>query len=151
MSAFPEQRFSIITLGVTSVEASRAFYEGILGFKPFMTDKIVMYNLGSIAFGLWERGKLHEDIGLMGNTCPPGICPNFAIAYNTRSEAEVDAIFERLKAAEVEITKPPHKADWGGYSGYFLDPDNNAWEAVYNPFWKLTEKGAPQMPEVVSG
>jgi len=146
MSALPEQRMSILTLGVSDVTASRRFYEGILGFEPFMTDGIVMYNLGGFAFGLWEREKLHDDIGLMGNTCPPGICPNFALAYNTRSEAEVDTVFERLRSADTEITRAPHKASWGGYSGYFLDPDGNAWEVVFNPFWKMDEAGKLVLP-----
>lgn len=150
MAAFPEQRMSILTLGVSDVATSRNFYENTLGLTPFMTEGITMYNLGGVAFGIWERDKLHEDIGLMGNTCPPGICPNFALAFNARSEAEVDAIFEKLVAADVNITKRPHKAPWGGYSGYFLDPDNNAWEVVFNPFWKIGEDGRLVLPEPAS-
>ena len=147
MAALPEQRISILTLGVNDVQVSRQFYENVLGLVPFMTDNIIMYNLGGLALGIWERGKLHEDVGLMGNTCPPGICPNFAIAYNARSEAEVDAIFQKLEAADVDISKQPHKAPWGGYSGYFLDPDGNAWEIVYNPFWPIKDDGRLVLPE----
>ncbi|MEO0884245.1 MAG: VOC family protein [Pseudomonadota bacterium] len=150
MAALPEQRMSILTLGVSDVAISREFYETVLGLQPFMTEGIVMYNLGGFALGIWERCKLHEDIGLMGNTCPPGICPNFAIAYNARSEAEVDAIFNKLEAANVDISKHPHKASWGGYSGYFLDPDSNAWEVVYNPFWPIEEDGRLRLPVTAS-
>ena len=147
MAAFPEQRMSIITLGVTDVAVSRRFYEDVLGLAPFMTEGITMYDMGGFAFGLWEREKLHEDVGLMGNTCPPGTCPNFAMAYNARSVAEVDEIFERLEKAGVTVTSSPHQADWGGYSGYFLDPDKNAWEVAFNPYWPIRDDGQLDLPK----
>ncbi|MEL7128567.1 MAG: VOC family protein [Pseudomonadota bacterium] len=141
MAVFPEQRMSILTLGVSDMDAACAFYSDVLGLTPFLTEGITMYDMGGFVFGLWEREKLHEDIGMMGNSCPPGTCPNFAIAYNARSIAEVDEIFGRLRERKVEIAKEPHKADWGGYSGYFVDPEGNAWEVAYNPHWGLTKEG----------
>lgn len=141
MGALPEQRMSIITLGVSDLGASRAFYSDVIGLKPFMTEGITMFDMGGFVLGLWERDKLHKDIGLMGNTCPQGISPNFAIAYNTRTKAEVDMIFDRLRAEDVKIAVEPHTASWGGYGGYFLDPDDHAWEVVFNPHWGLTHDG----------
>lgn len=146
MSAFPEQRVSVITLGVADRAAAARFYEDVLGFTPFMREGITFFDLGGFVFGLWERRKLQQDIGCMGNTCPPGACPNFALAYNARSEAEVDEVFARLRAEDVEIMKEPHKADWGGYSGYFIDLDGYAWEVAFNPFWAFDDQGRVKPP-----
>ena len=82
MQAFPEQRMSIITLGVADRKAATRFYEDVLGFKPFMRNEITFFNLNGFVFGLWELEKIRADIGVMGNTCPQGACPNFAMAYN---------------------------------------------------------------------
>lgn len=82
----------------------------------------------------------------MGNT--PGCHPSFAIAYNVVSKAEVDAVFDRLREADVKITSEPHDTFWGGYGGYFLDPDGHAWEVAYNPHWTFDEDGRPVLPAV---
>lgn len=147
MGVFPEQRVSIMTLGVADRAASTRFYETVFGIKPFMREEITMFDLGGLAFGLWEREKLHRDIGCMGNTTPKGACPNFAMAYNARSIEEVDLIFAKLQAEDVEVMKEPHKADWGGYSGYFVDLDGCAWEVAYNPYWKITADGRLDLPK----
>ena len=63
-----------------------------------------------------------------------------------RSETEVDTIFARLASFDVNIVKAPHKADWGGYSGYFIDPDGYAWEVAYNPYWALDKTGRVEIP-----
>ena len=146
MGVFPEQRMSIITLGVADRGAATFFYSDILGFKPFMRDGITMIDTGGFVLALWDLDKLHKDIGVMGNTCPKGACPNFALAYNARSEVEVNEIFDRLRAEGVEIPVEPHKAFWGGYSGYFLDRDGYAWEVAYNPFWGFEDDGRLKLP-----
>ena len=146
MGVFPEQRMSIITLGVASLEEATAFYSDILGFKAFMRDGITMFDTGGFVLGLWDVNKLRKDIGVMGNTCPQGACPNFALAYNARSIEEVDQIFDALRAEDVEISVEPHKAFWGGYSGYFLDRDGYAWEVAYNPFWGFEDDGRLKLP-----
>ncbi len=71
----------------------------------------------------------------------------YALAYNARSEAEVDAIFERLKQHGATILKPPQRAFWGGYSGYFSDTDGHTWEIAYNPFWTIREDGRVSMKQ----
>ncbi len=147
MGAFPEQRMSILTLAVSDLDASRAFYRDILGLKPFMTDNITMFDMGGFVLGLWDHDKLQDDIGHPAGAPFDRQGSAMALAYNARSEAEVDTIFEALRAHDVTISKPPHKAFWGGYSGYFLDPDGHAWEVAYNPFWGFEADGRLKLPQ----
>ena len=144
MTAFPESRLSIITLGVRDRAAMTAFYEDVIGFRNVGPKGMTMFNMGGFILGLWEADKLAEDAGQVAR--PAEGFRNMALAYNARSKAEVDGIFERLKAASVEITTAPHEAFWGGYSGYFADPEGNAWEIAYNPFWKFDEAGRVVLP-----
>ena len=147
MGVFPEQRMSIVTLGVASLPEAVAFYQDILGLKPFMTNEMTAFDMGGFVLGLWDLKKLRKDIGVMGNTCPQGACPNFALAYNAKSESEVNEIFDRLRAEDVEISVDPHKTFWGGYAGYFLDRDGYAWEVAYNPYWGFEEDGRLKLPQ----
>ncbi|MEO0549577.1 MAG: VOC family protein [Pseudomonadota bacterium] len=144
MAVFPEQRLSIITLGVKDRAAMTAFYEDVIGFKNVGPEGMAMFNMGGFVLGLWEADKLADDAGQPAR--PAEGFRNAALAYNARSEADVDEIFARLKAGNVEITTPPHKAFWGGYSGYFADPEGNAWEVAYNPYWTFDEAGRVVLP-----
>ena len=144
MAAFPEQRLSIITLGVRDRAAMTAFYEDVLGFKNVGPDVMAMFDMGGFVLGLWEADKLAEDAGQTAR--PAEGFRNVALAYNARSQAEVDEIFDRLAKAGVDITTAPHKAFWGGYSGYFADPEGNAWEVAFNPFWTFDEAGRVVLP-----
>ncbi|MDJ0921142.1 MAG: VOC family protein [Henriciella sp.] len=144
MSVLPEQRLSIITLGVKDRAAMTAFYEDVIGFKNVGPEAMAMFDMGGFVLGLWEEDKLADDAGQPAN--PKSGFGNLALAYNARSEAEVEDIFARLKAANVEVTKAPHKAFWGGYSGYFADPEGNAWEVAYNPYWTFDEAGRVVLP-----
>ncbi|CAI8360949.1 MAG: glyoxalase [Hyphomonadaceae bacterium] len=145
MSVFPEQRFSIMTIGVKDLSAMRSFYSDTLGFRDTGPKEMAMFDMGGFVLGLWEADKLAADIG---NDAPAnsGSKP-FALAYNARSIAEVDKIFANCEAAGVKITTLPHKAFWGGYSGYFVDPEGNAWEVAYNPFWSFDEAGREVLPK----
>lgn len=144
MAVFPEQRLSIITLGVRDRAAITAFYETVLGFENVGPEQMTMFDMGGFVLGLWESDKLAEDAGQIAR--PAEGFRNVALAYNARSIEEVDGIFARLTAAGVEITTPPHKAFWGGYSGYFADPEGNAWEVAFNPFWTFDEAGRVVLP-----
>ena len=144
MGVFPEHRLSIITLGVKDRAAMTAFYEEVIGFKNVGPEGMAMFDMGGFVLGLWEEDKLAEDAGQKSDRS--GKFRGVALAYNTRSIEETDEIFARLEKAGVEITKPPHEAFWGGYSGYFSDPEGNAWEVAYNPFWKLDEAGHLVLP-----
>lgn len=144
MSVFPEPRLSIITLGVRDRAAMTAFYEDTIGFKNVGPDGMAMFDMGGFVLGLWEADKLAEDAGQPAKRAEG--FRNIALAYNARSIEEVDQIFANLEAAGVEITTKPHKAFWGGYSGYFADPEGNAWEVAFNPFWTFDEAGRVVLP-----
>ncbi|MEQ9435781.1 VOC family protein [Hyphomonas sp.] len=144
MAAFPERRLSIITIGVRDRAALTGFYETVLGFKNVGPEGMSMFDMGGFILGLWEEDRLADDAGLPNNRT--GDFKALALAYNARSIDEVDGIFADLASAGVTITAPPHKAFWGGYSGYFTDPEGNAWEVAYNPFWTLDEAGRVVLP-----
>ncbi len=146
MGAFPEQRLSIITLGVRDRAAMTAFYEDVLGFTNVGPKAMAIFDMGGFVLGLWEADKLAQDAGQ--DASPAEGFRNCALAYNARSRGEVDEIFDRLAAASVEITKAPHTAFWGGYSGYFADPEGNAWEVAYNPHWTFDEAGRVVLPSM---
>ena len=143
--AFPEQRLSIITLGAKDRSALTRFYEEVLGFANFGPPAMTMFDMGGFVLGIWDLDKLAEDAGQPARDDTPGF-KGLALAYNARSKAEVDEIFARLRTAGAEITVAPHDSFWGGYSGYFADPEGNAWEVAYNPFWPLDENGRVVIP-----
>ena len=145
MTAFPERRLSIITLGVKDRASMTKFYEDVIGFDNVGPEGMSMFDMGGFVLGLWEEDKLAEDAGLPDNRA--GDFRGFALAYNARSIEETDDIFERLKASGVAVTKSPHKAFWGGYSGYFKDPEGNAWEVAYNPYWSFDDAGRVVLPK----
>lgn len=135
-----EQRISIITLGVDDLQKSRVFYDS-LGWQVVteeQSDEIICYNLQSMALALFPWEKLAEDAGVSPNRSGYS---SFTIAYNVNSEIEVETILEQAHQAGAKIIKPAQKVFWGGYSGYFSDPDNHLWEVAYNPFSKLGPNG----------
>jgi hypothetical protein len=145
MAALPEQRVSIITVGVKDLAGMIRFYTEVLGFEDRgVRGEIAFFNAGSLVIGLWDETKLADDAGVPADR--KGEFKGFALAFNARSVEEVDAIFDRLGKSGVRISKPPHKTDWGGYSGYFADPEGNAWEVAYNPFWPIDEAGRVTVP-----
>jgi catechol 2,3-dioxygenase-like lactoylglutathione lyase family enzyme len=134
------QHLHLITLGVKDFEKTRKFYTEILGWKPTSgsNDDIAFFQAGGVALAIYPREKLAEDAlvssegsGFSGIT----------LAYNARSEAEVDEIIRDLKSKGVKIVKEPQKVFWGGYSSYFADPDDYHWEVAYNPFFAFDESG----------
>jgi len=145
MAVLPEQRLSIITLGVKDLGAMVRFYTEVLGFEDRgVKGEVAFFNAGGMALGLWDEAKLAADAGMDADR--KGEFRGFALAFNARSIEEVDGIFDRLGKAGVRIPKPPHKTYWGGYSGYFADPEGNAWEVAFNPFWPMDEAGRVTVP-----
>lgn len=145
MGALPQSRMSILTLGVRDRAAMTAFYDDVVGFRNVSPKGMTMYDMGGFVLGLWERDKLAGDAGVE-NTGSVDDFRGVAMAYNARSREEVDEIFARLEAAGAHITKAPHESFWGGYSGYFADPEGNPWEVAHNPFWTLDEEGRVVLP-----
>lgn len=141
MESKVEQRLTVITLGVNNIEVSRKFYSGILGWIPETDlDSIVFYDLGGYILALYEHKGLAEDVGLPEKLDLPPY-HGFTLAYCTNSREEVDAIFNDLSKKGVNIVKDPQEVFWGGYSGYFLDPDGHAWEVAHNPSWMINNEG----------
>ncbi len=140
-----DQRLSIITLGVSDLNTSRAFYEA-LGWRVAGedgADKIVAFNLKAMALALFPREELAGDAGVEMNGGGKAYAP-FTLAYNVASEDEVDAVLKQAEECGATIIKPAQKVFWGGYSGYFADPDGFLWEVAYNPFSKLKDDGSFQ-------
>ncbi|MBU0590460.1 MAG: VOC family protein [Gammaproteobacteria bacterium] len=127
-------RISMITLGVRDLAASVRFYEQGLGLPRMDSPPgVAFFTLNGSWLGLFGRDALAEDAGVS----PQGEgFAGFALAHNLTSEAEVDQLMAQALAAGATLTKPAQKVFWGGYSGYFRDPDGYLWEVAYNPhFW----------------
>ena len=140
-----EPRVSMITLGVADVARARAFYEQ-LGWKASTASQpeVAFFQGNGLALALFGRQALADDAGV-ANT-PAGFA-GVALAYNARSKAEVDEVHARAVAAGASAVKPPQDTFWGGYAGYFADPDGHLWEVAWNPFFPLDERGNLHLPD----
>lgn len=127
-------RISMITLGVRDMVAAVRFYEQGLGFPRMESPpEVAFFTLDGTWLGLYGREALAEDATVPA--AGEGF-ESFALAHNVSSEAEVDAVMAQAVAAGATMVKKPQKVFWGGYSGYFKDPDGHLWEVAYNPlFW----------------
>ncbi|MFZ0291374.1 MAG: VOC family protein [Candidatus Sulfotelmatobacter sp.] len=140
-----EQRVSIITLGVADLKRSREFYER-LGWRRSMAkaEGVIFFQAGGMALALFPRHELAKD----ANVAPDGHGFNgISLAYNTRSRAEVDSVLKDAAAAGGRLVKPAQEAFWGGYSGYFSDPDAFLWEVAWNPSFPIAEDGSIRIPD----
>ena len=128
-----------MTLGVADVARSRAFYEA-LGFRAGSAsqESVTFLDAGGVVLALYGRAALAEDAGVADT--PTGFS-GVTLAHNARSEAEVDGVLAEAVAAGAKLVKPACKVFWGGYSGYFADPDGHLWEVAYNPYFKLGDDG----------
>jgi uncharacterized protein len=140
-----EQRISIVTLGVANLERSREFYER-LGWRRSVkkAEGVVFFQAGGMVLALYPRVELAKD----ANVAPEGNgFAGVAMAYNARSREEVDEVLEEAKAAGARILKAGQQAFWGGYAGYFADPDDFPWEVAWNPSFSMGEDGSIQLPD----
>ena len=133
-------RISIVTLGVDSVARSKAFYEA-LGWEiaGSVGDEICWFRTADSYLGLFDRESLARDAGLRSE--PTAEFGGITLAINVESEAAVDAAFDAAAGAGARILKPAEATDWGGYSGYFADPDGHPWEVAYNPSFPIGGEG----------
>ena len=137
------QRVTLITLGVGDLARSQAFYAA-LGWQPAEAmDEVVFYQLNGLVLGLFGLADLAKDQGRAGAVLGTG---SMTLAQNFSSEAAVDAAFALALKAGAEALKEPQKVFWGGYSGYYSDPDGHVWEVAHNPFWTLGEDGSLSLP-----
>ena len=127
-------RISMITLGVRNLPAAIEFYENGLGFPRMDSPpEVAFFTLNGTWLGLYGRDALAEDATLSADGAG---FEAFTLAHNVTSEQEVDDVVSQAVAAGASLVKKPQKVFWGGYSGYFKDPDGHLWEVAYNPlFW----------------
>jgi uncharacterized protein len=139
-----QPRISIVTLGVADVSKARAFYER-LGFTASKASQeaTCFMQLGGLVLSLYGRTALAEDAHVADTA--PGFS-GITIAYNCRSEADVDKAIAHAVACGATLKKPAQKVFWGGYSGYFADLDGHLWEVAHNPFFPLDDEGRVQLP-----
>jgi len=129
-----EQRISLVTLGVTDLTRARAFYEA-MGWSGAHQpdDQVAFYQAGGMVFGLWAA---------LGGHGAPGV----ELAHNVRSPQEVDAVLAEAERAGGTIRRPAARAEWGGYTGAFADPEGYVWEIAHNPDWELAADGSVRLP-----
>ena len=134
---------SMVTLGVDDLARSRAFYEALgWAVAPQSQDSVVFLQGRNIVLGLYGRQALAEDAGI--ENTPSGFS-GIALAINVASETEADRLFDAAISNGASTHKPPQKAFWGGYSGYFADPDGHLWEVAHNPFFAMDAEGNLQL------
>ncbi len=141
-----DPRITLITLGVRDLPASRRFYGRGLGWRESAAgnDSVAFFQLGGgLALGLYGRAALAEDAHLRDAGSGFG---GITIAQNQRSKAEVDAVIAAAIAAGGTLLKAAEDVFWGGYSGYFADPDGHPWEIAWNPFFPMDEAGGLVLP-----
>jgi uncharacterized protein len=139
-----EPRVSLITLGVRNLVRSKAFYEA-LGWRGQEVEETYFVQAGGSAVVLWSRQKLAEDARVEDAATPA--FGGIALAQNVRSRGEVDAILQAARGAGATITKQASETSYGGYAGYFADPDGHLWEVAYNPGFTLADDGALTLPD----
>ena len=139
-----KQTISFITLGVADLARSREFYAA-LGWRESSGSQpsVAFYSAGTVAFALFERAALAEDAGV----APAGSgFAGFTLAHNVGSADEVTATIDAAVAAGARCARAPETAPWGGFRGYFADPDGFLWEVCWNPFFPLDSDGHVQLP-----
>ncbi len=124
MSGGVPAKVSLITLGVSDLERSGAFYDALGWERVGDNEGVIFYRMAGAHLALF---------------------PLASLAINCADEAEVDAVFAHVASMGAVIPKPAERVFWGGYSGYFADPDGFVWEVAYNPGWPLDERGLPQL------
>lgn len=139
-----EQRISLITLGVVSVERARVFYER-LGWHGQQTEQTVFFQAGGAVLVLWGRDELAADSGLPADA--PNRFGGVCLAHNVRTPGEVDQVLQAAERAGGAVTKPAQRTFYGGYAGVFTDPDGHPWEIAHNPGFAIAEDGSIVLPD----
>jgi catechol 2,3-dioxygenase-like lactoylglutathione lyase family enzyme len=138
-------RLHLVTLGVEDVGRAARFYEA-LGMKRHLrgAEGVAFFDAGGAVLSLYGRKDLARDAGLESTIPGPG---SITLAFNVGSEAAVDAALDAAAKAGGKILKPGFRVFWGGYIGYFADPDGHMWEVAYNPQFPFDERGSLVLPE----
>ena len=138
-------RVTLVTLGVADMGVARAFYEK-LGWHAHAssTPDVTFFDAGGMVVSLFGHAALAADAQIQDAALPA--YRGVSLAQNLRSEAQVDAVMAAAVAAGARKVKPAQKTFWGGYAGYFTDPDGHLWEIAHNPFWPLDAAGKLTLP-----
>ncbi len=139
-----EARISIITIAVDDLDRAVTFYEKMgLTRHAGITDGIAFFQMGGTILGLFPRPDAEKDSGVIFGAAPSPVY----LAYNTRSDAEVDAVLAEAESAGGKIVKPAQKAFWGGWYGYFADTEGHVWEVAHNPAFPIDAEGNISLPD----
>jgi hypothetical protein len=140
-----EPRISIVTLGVDDLDRAARFY-GAMGLKRHagIAEGVAFYQMGGLILALFPREELAKDAGV---ALLPGGHAGIALAYNTRSEDEVDAVLALAAEAGGTIVRPASRAFWGGRTGYFADTEGHLWEVAHNPAFPIADDGTILLPD----
>ena len=144
----PSPKLTVVTLGVRDVPASARFYEA-LGFKrKFLAtdDKIAFIDAGGVVLALWDWKKLADDAAEAVEPRPQAF-RGITLAWNCATAEEVDAAFAKALAVGAGPLRKPDKTEYGGYRGYFSDPDGHCWEVVQAPGFSFTDDGRLILPD----
>ena len=133
-----KQTISLVTLASTDLARTLDFYVRGLGWKPAMVnDHVAFFQANGLIVGFFAKEVFEKDLGrpiAMGGA-------SFSLAHNLGSPAEVDDVVAQARAAGATVLKQPEATFWGGYSGYFTDPDGHVWEVAHNPGWTISPEG----------
>ena len=139
------QSVSLITLGVSDYERAKAFYEAIGWTAAMDVEQTAFFQANGVVLALWSREKLAEDVGL---TDDGARWSGVALAHNVSSTGEVDAVIDLARRSGAEVVREPSTTFYGGYAGYFRDPDGHVWEVAHNPGFGLADDGSVILPRV---
>jgi predicted lactoylglutathione lyase len=134
---------SLATLGVSDVDRSRTFYRSLGWATAIDMDDFAVFRTAGTFLALYPIAELARD---MGDAVPGGTPRRSALAINVGSPEAVDEAIAEALAAGGALLAAPEQAEWGGYSGYFADPDGHAWEVAHNPGWPIGDDGLPRIP-----
>lgn len=139
------QRVSLITLGTSDMERARRFYEALGWVATGSPPEVTFYRMDGMALGLFGLDDLAKDQGRPGAPLGTGA---MTLAQNFPDRPSVDAAWSRAMDAGATPLKDPEEVFWGGYSGYYADPDGHVWEIAHNPFWPIDDEGRITIPDV---
>lgn len=138
-----EPRVSIVTIAVEDLDRMAAFYEAMGLIRHRIREGVAFFQMGGAILGLFPRASAEDDSGIRFGS---GV-PRVYLAYNTRSDAQVGEVLAAAEQAGGRIVKPAGRAFWGGWYGYFADPEGNLWEVAHNPDFPLDAEGRISLPE----
>jgi catechol 2,3-dioxygenase-like lactoylglutathione lyase family enzyme len=138
-----ESRISIITIAVDDLDRMASFYQALGLERHRIDDGVAFFQMGGAILALFPRATAEPDAGIEFGTASSRVY----LAYNTRSDAEVDEVLAEAKSAGGRIVKAAGRAFWGGWYGYFADPEGNIWEVAHNPQFPLDDAGNIKLPE----